>query len=134
MSPVTNAGDMAGLLLLAAAVVTSAARITVRSIARRGAAGRDKPSAAGQGLTSGQALTTGQGLTSGEALTACQAPTASAQGQPTAGTPATVGRPLSLVEDRIPGPAPLQFEEAVGAGDEQYAVPQPRRVLAARDR
>jgi hypothetical protein len=144
MSPVTNAGDMAGLLLLAAAVVTSAARVTVRSIARRGAAGRDEPGAAGQAMTASQAVTAvqvptaGQSPTAGQALTADQAagqsPATSAQHHPTAGTPAPARRPRSLVEDGVPGPAALQLEEAVGSGDEQYAVPQPRRVLAARDR
>jgi len=39
-----------------------------------------------------------------------------------------------LVEDRVPGPAPLELEKAVGARDQQHAVPEPRSSLAARDR
>lgn len=77
MNPLTNAGDLAGLILLAAAIVTTAA------------------------LTAGQAL---------------------------------ARYAARLVEDRIASPAALQLEEAVGAGDQEYAIPQPRGVLAARDR
>src|SRR6516162_9215270 len=45
-------------------------------------------------------------------------------------------RPLATapsVEDRSPGPAALQLEEAVGAGDQQDAVPELPGRLAARD-
>lgn len=38
------------------------------------------------------------------------------------------------VEDRLPGPASLQLEESVRLGDEQDAVPQLGRSVAARDR
>jgi|CZKT01.1.fsa_nt_gi hypothetical protein len=39
-----------------------------------------------------------------------------------------------LVEDRIPGAAPLELKEAVGSGDQQEAVPELRGSLAARNR
>jgi hypothetical protein len=42
--------------------------------------------------------------------------------------------PPVSVEDRVPGAAPLQLEEAVSLGDQQDAVPQPGRRVAARDR
>src|SRR5215471_3178016 len=38
------------------------------------------------------------------------------------------------IEDRIPGPGALQFEEPVGRGGQQHAVPEPCGRLAARDR
>jgi hypothetical protein len=41
---------------------------------------------------------------------------------------------LVLVEDRVPGPAALELEETVGAGDEEHAVPEPGSILATRDR
>jgi hypothetical protein len=42
--------------------------------------------------------------------------------------------PAGLVEDRVAGAAALELEEAVGPGDQQYAVPQSRGVRATRDR
>jgi hypothetical protein len=58
-----------------------------------------------------------------------------ARPDPAAEDPDPAGRPaLVLVEDGVPRPAALEFEESVGAGDEQHAVPQPRGVLATRDR
>jgi hypothetical protein len=43
-------------------------------------------------------------------------------------------RRAPLVEDRVSRPRALQLEEAIGPGDQQHAVPQPRGVLATRDR
>lgn len=34
-----------------------------------------------------------------------------------------LGQLSGLVEDRVPGPAALQFEEAIGSRDQQHAVP-----------
>jgi hypothetical protein len=75
MSALTSAGNITGLILLAAALITAVARA---------AAGRRS------------------------------------------------ARPL--VEDRVASAAALQLEEAVGAGHQQHAVPEPRRGLATRDR
>ena len=47
-------------------------------------------------------------------------------------TPA--GRPGLSVEDGVAVAAALQLEEAVDGGHRQHAVPQPARVLAARNR
>jgi hypothetical protein len=102
MNPLTNAGDLAGLILLAAAIVTGAA------------------------------------LAAGRALTRYAAPRRSAMAAMRAGTQTTAVADTAggdgLVEDRIPSPGALQLEEAVGPGDQQYPIPQPRGVLAARDR
>ena len=58
-----------------------------------------------------------------------------AAGAPAAGRPPQARKPaLALVEDRVPGTAALQLEEAVGAGDQEHSVPEPGSVLAARDR
>lgn len=102
MNPVTNAGDLAGLILLSAASLPAAALAARRAIARYAAPRR-------------------------AALAAMRAGT-----QATAVADAAEGD--GLVEDRIASPAALQLEEAVGPGDQQYAIPQPRGVLAARDR
>ena len=62
---------------------------------------------------------------------AASPPRAQAQARvpgPRLGTAAAVS-----VEDRIPGPAALQLEEAVGARDEQDAVPELASSVAARD-
>ena len=53
---------------------------------------------------------------------------------PAAHQPPARRPPLALVEDRVPGPAALELEEAVGAGDQEHSVPEPGSVLAARDR
>ena len=50
------------------------------------------------------------------------------------GRPPDPSRLPASVEDRISRPAALQLEEAVGLGDKQHAIPQPRGILAARDR
>jgi hypothetical protein len=102
MNPVTNAGDLAGLILLAAAVLAAVALTASRAITRYAATRR-------------------------AALAAMRAGTQAAALADTADSD-------GLVEDRIPSPGALQLEEAVGPGDQQYAIPQPRGVLAARDR
>jgi hypothetical protein len=102
MNPMTNAGDLAGLILLAAAILTAATLTAGRAIARYAA-----PRRAALATTRAGAQAT--------------AVAASADGD-------------GLVEDRIPSPAALQLEEAVCPGNQQYAIPQPGGVLAARDR
>jgi hypothetical protein len=95
MSPVTTAGDLTGLFLLATALVITALLTSARTIARR-AADADRPPGAAEGPAR---------------------PTAPAR-------PDQASRPEpGSVEDRIAGPAALELEEAVGAGDQQYAVP-----------
>jgi len=105
MSVLSSAAELAGLILLALAVAAAGLR-------RRGKRApalrlvRPAPGQAGPG----------------------------AAGAAAAG-PRRDRRPaLVLVEDRVPGAAALQLEEPVGAGDEKHAVPQPRGVIAARDR
>jgi hypothetical protein len=116
MSPVTSVGDLAGLLLLlAAAILTAAARRTARRPAARPdetrpAGTHDQPSdPTGPAQPSTTGIRTAAAASSGLAV-----------------------RPL--VEDRVAGPAALQLEEAVSPGDQQYAIPQPRSVLAVRNR
>jgi hypothetical protein len=102
MNPLTNAGDLAGLILLAAAIVTAAALAAGRGFARYAAPRRAALAAARAGTQAGAATDAPDGDT-------------------------------RLVEDRIASPAALQLEEAVRAGDQEYAIPQPRGVFAARD-
>jgi hypothetical protein len=100
MSPVTTAGDLTGLFLLATALVITALLTSARTIARR-AADADRPPDAAEGPAR---------------------PTAPAR--PDQARPSQASRPEpGSVEDRIAGPAALELEEAVGAGDQQYAVP-----------
>ena len=129
MSPMTTAADAAGLTLLILAIVVANARRPAWWPARRRPAlrlvDRDPDQAARQrdSHTAGQRTRTAaadRGYRANRARTA-------------AGRPHS--RPaLVLVENRVSGPAALQLEEPIGPGDEQHAVPQPRGVLAARDR
>jgi hypothetical protein len=97
MNPLTDAGDLAGLILLAAALVIAAALTAGRALVRYAAPRRAALAATRAGI---QAAASGDGS----------------------------------VEDRIASPAALQLEEAVSPGDQQHAIPQPRGVLATRDR
>ncbi len=116
MSPVTSVGDLAGLfLLLAAGIVTAAATSTLR----RPAAHRDETCRASP-----------DHQPSDQADQAQLGPTGTSTDPPASSGP---GRG-TLVEDRVAGPAALQLEEAVSPGDQQYAIPQPCSVVAARDR
>lgn len=116
MSAVTSVGDLAGLLLLLVAGIVSTAATT---ILRRPAAHRDETRPARPYHQSSDPADPALPAITG---TRADPPAGSRKGRGT------------LVEDRVAGPAALQLEETVGPGDQQYAIPQPRSVVAARDR
>jgi hypothetical protein len=125
MSHLTVAAEVAGLILLALAVALANLRRTAARQARKRRA-RTRPAlrlVRGTGPAAARATAAGAARRRPAArpalsLVADRAPAAD----------------RALVEDRVPGPAALQLEEPVGAGDQQHAVPQPRGVLTARDR
>ncbi len=96
MSAVTTTGDLAGLLLLAAAVTPVAVRRARRRVAAR-------PASSLRAARSRTAALAGTSEPSRAVVPA--------QGRWQAG-------PAPSVEDRIPGPAPLELEEAVGSSDQ----------------
>jgi hypothetical protein len=113
MTHVTSAAEVAGLILLAVALTLASLRRTAARRARRRPVLR-------------LVRSTGP---------AAPRPAPAAAAGPDLARPAlslVAGR--TLVEDRVPGAAALQLEEPVRAGDKQHAIPQPRSVLAARDR
>lgn len=94
MSPLTTPGDVTGLVLLAAAIVTTVSRVASRAAARHpGELPKAQPHV--------------------------PAPAVPIWTVPVQATwQARVGQAPVLVEDRIPGPAPLQLEEAIGTRDQ----------------
>jgi hypothetical protein len=113
MTHVTSAAEVAGLILLAVALTLANLRRTAARRARRRPVLRVVRSTSPAGP---------------------RAAGATAAAGPDLARPAlslVAGR--TLVEDRVPGPAALQLEEPVRAGDKQHAIPQPRSVLASRD-
>ncbi len=115
------AGDIAGLFLLGAALAL------VTGATRQRRAGQAEPPA--QPTRPAEPITEPAGP--GIALAWEPAPAAwqAVLQEPACAPPLPV-----LVEDRLPGPAPLELEEAVGAGDQDDAVPEPCGSLAARNR
>jgi hypothetical protein len=105
MSTLTSAAELAGLILLILAIALVVRRRPARPQPAR------RPDLR---------------LISRQATSA----TAAGRHQPRSG-PKPV---LVLVEDRVPGPAALELEETVSAGDEEHAVPEAGSVLATRDR
>jgi hypothetical protein len=104
MTALTSAAELAGLILLILAIALAARRRPAR------------PRPARPDLR----------------LISRQASPATAAGRPP-GWPAR--KPvLVLVEDRVSRPAALELEEAVGAGDQEHAVPEAGSILATRDR
>jgi hypothetical protein len=109
MTTLTSAAELAGLILLILAIA-----LVVRRRPARPQPARRQPARPDLRLISRQATPT----------------SAIGRQQPRSG-PKPV---LVLVEDRVPGPAALELEETVSAGDEEDAVPEAGSVLATRDR
>jgi hypothetical protein len=124
MSPVTITGDLAGLVLLAIAIAVAA---------RKAAGHRPGPALTPPRFDVGNAGTAGATTAvAGTSLatdTAASGPAAAVPARPTAlatsatrpGIPVQArwqARSAGLIEDRVPGPASLQLEEPVGAGDQ----------------
>jgi hypothetical protein len=125
MSRLTVAAEVAGLILLALAVVLANLRRTAARQARKRRA-RTRPALR---LVRGTAPAAPRAARSGTAMRrpAARPALSLVADRAPAAAPASV-------EDRVPGPAALELEEPVGAGHQQHAVPQPRGVLTARDR
>lgn len=121
MTSLTSAAEIAGLTLLVLALTLAMRRRPARP---RPEFSRPRPSQPQPGRPALRLVS--------RAASPAAAPGASTA---QAAGPAQARRPtLALVEDRVPGAAALELEEAIGAGDQEHSVPEPGSVLATRDR
>lgn len=110
MTSLTSAAEIAGLTLLVLALALAGRQRSARP--------RPEPSQAQPGRPAPRIITR----------------EASPAAAPAAGRAQACEPALALVEDRVPGAAALELEEAIGAGDQEHSVPEPGSVLATRDR
>jgi hypothetical protein len=107
MGSLTTPGDLAGMVLLAAAILVAASRLLA------GRLGSNHPAM--------HPLPVRHERTSDQQHQGAQPPRPA---QPAVVVPwqsnwqSRAGQPAGLVEDRVPGPAALQLEEAIGSRDQ----------------